>query len=58
MSRLLHTVAETAELCGVTSTTVRRWINTGHLQAAPTPGHTRISQAELTRLTNNETTAP
>lgn len=40
-----------AQALGVTTQTIRRWIEAGHLKAVTLPtGHYRIPQAEIDRL--------
>ena len=50
LPRALYTTAEVAEMCGVTSAQVRRWIERGNLAASPIPGHIRIPATEVDRL--------
>ena len=45
-----YSVAETAELLGVSDDTVRRWIDAGRLPAAPGSGRTTVQGTDLAAL--------
>ena len=55
----LLTVRAAAERLGVSYSTLKRWVHTGHVRTARTEGgHHRVSEAEIERLLAHQQPAP
>jgi excisionase family DNA binding protein len=51
IEKKLYTITEVAELCGVTTVTVHRWINKGTIKPVDIPGGWRkIPESEVKSL--------
>ena len=53
-----YRISQAAGLLGVSDDTVRRWIDTGRLKAAPGEGPAAVDGAELARLAQDVAMAP
>jgi excisionase family DNA binding protein len=51
IEKKLYTITEVAELCGVTTMTVHRWINKGTIEPVDIHrGHRKIPEIEVKKL--------